>query len=134
MQSENSKTLTKAETELIKTIRSLEFGEVRTITVWFVGIYGIFFQGLCTPSVIASDAMNIEIYVHIDEITVRKFKGMSGLFNVTLHPRPCPETERLKTFYTQIQFPVRKSHPSDITAIAILLRCRIVDNKVVERQ
>ncbi|MBQ2898901.1 MAG: DUF2292 domain-containing protein [Oscillospiraceae bacterium] len=31
MQSENSKTLTKAETELIKTIRSLEFGEVRVI-------------------------------------------------------------------------------------------------------
>ena len=31
MQPENSKTLTKAETELIKTIRSLEFGEVRVI-------------------------------------------------------------------------------------------------------
>lgn len=31
MQSENSKTLTKAEIELIKVIRSLDFGEVRVI-------------------------------------------------------------------------------------------------------
>ena len=31
MQSENSKTLSKAETELIKAIRSLDFGEVRVI-------------------------------------------------------------------------------------------------------
>ncbi len=31
MQTENSKTLSKAETELIKIIRSLDFGEVRII-------------------------------------------------------------------------------------------------------
>ena len=31
MQSENSKTLSKAETELIKAIRSLDFGEVRIL-------------------------------------------------------------------------------------------------------
>ncbi|MBR3611244.1 MAG: DUF2292 domain-containing protein [Oscillospiraceae bacterium] len=31
MQSENSKMLSKAETELIKAIRSLDFGEVRVI-------------------------------------------------------------------------------------------------------
>ena len=113
--------------------QSLIAREDKPVTVRFVGVDGVFVQGAGTPAVVAADSVDIKVDTDIDEIPLGKFERMLRILDVFLSPGPSLEAKRLDAFYTKFLFPVGESDPSGVASVSVLLRSRIVDDKVFER-
>ena len=55
-----------------------------SVAVRLVGVDGVLVESTCTPAVIASYAVDVEVKIDIDEVPLRKLERMLSAFDVLL--------------------------------------------------
>ena len=93
--------------------------------VRFVSIDSVLGKCGLSPGIDASDTMDVQVDVQIDETASLDFVGVTDAFKVLFAVVPCPYAEGLQTIDSEGFLPIGDAEPPDICPAAIVLRVHI---------
>ena len=75
-----------------------------------------------SPGIDATDTMDVQVDIQINETAALDFVGMTDAFKVFFAVVPCSYAERLQAFDSKGLLPIGDTEPPDICPAAIVLR------------
>ena len=89
--------------------------------VRFVSIDSVLGKCGLSPRIDASDTMDVQVDVQIDETAALDFMGMTDAFKVFFAVVPCSYAERLQTFDSEGFLPIGDAEPPHVCTASIVL-------------